>query len=522
MPPIDLLPDELLEKIVIYLAPPFSTAAPPPQKKNMVSLEKNKRVRRINAARPVLDHDTPNPTQNQPSLQNTARSSTDYGDLCTLSRVSKRFNCLVTPLLYQNITMRVSDVGSIQENFLQAIKGRAGAYVRAVSIRDPDPVMHPKIITPNYRNYMIFAFSNFLVHFFEALCEHSGLVSFHWNVFDTLLIAPMFMDYLPPSIQEFTLDQGRVIPIGTYSNLKKFVYRAHMLSYTSNCMYERRVSRLLQLNFANLRHLRLQNVNLAVCFEFRSAEKFPSLELSRNSDSTTAELDQGAYWPAPALIHLNSTASLPARPLLATHSPELGDMAHADSVFVDSLVHPPSISSPSSPLTTPFSPDSSSSSLSPTPPTATPNPGQAGLAARSSSTSSVYFIPPLTPPSVSQVMFPNLETAYFTDLFTASSVSSFNCEWLIDLLRDHHKNKNLKVKYASRCVGKDAIFAREWGLLVPDPDAVGVNGLRLTDEESFRRAGWGGGRKTGVWKQWKYEYSTIKGWTIENTAQSEL
>ncbi|KAJ8104031.1 hypothetical protein POJ06DRAFT_235006 [Lipomyces tetrasporus] len=524
MAPVDSLPDELLEKIVGLLVPPFSTSAPPPQKRNMFSLDKTKNNRR--SAKPVLD--APKSVGMATSTVSSSRSSTDYGDLNSLARVNKRLNLIVTPILYQNVTLRVTEVTHAHEQLLKAVRGQTGDFIRAVSIRDPDPVAHPRIITPNYRNNLIFAFSNFLVHFFEALSEHSSLVSFHWNVFDTLVMPPMFMDFLPPDIQEFTLDQGRVIPVAIYPNLRKFVYRAHMLSCTSNCVYERRISRLLYLNFENMRYLQLQNVNLAVCFEFRSAyyqpSSFESSQPHKVVASTSAPDDEENNRLASTAGH-SSMISAPARSVLLANS-------HLSS---DNHVHSTSGSSPTSPIShaSPTSPAASSSSLlSPTssapsspsnsstavhPPTTSPTPTQPPESAQATSTPSVFFLSPPVPSSHKAIVFPNLETAYFTDFFTASSVSSFTCEWLIDLLNDHRNNLDLTIKYASRCVGKDAIFVREWGLLVPDPDVVGVNGQRLSDEESFRRAGWASGVKTGTWKGWNWEYSTIKGWTMTTT-----
>ncbi|KAK9318035.1 hypothetical protein V1522DRAFT_374575 [Lipomyces starkeyi] len=521
MAPIDSLPDELLEKIVGLLVPPFSTSAPPPLKRNMFSLDKTKTNRL--SAKPVLDG--PKRVSIVTTTSSSSRSSTDYGDLNNLARVNKRFNFIVIPILYQNLTLRVTEVTHTHEQLLKVVRGPLGAFIRAVSIRDPDSVAHPRIITPNYRNNLIFAFSNFLVHFFDALSEHSTLECFHWNVFDTLVMPPIFMEFLPPGIQEFTLDQGRVIPIGIYSNLRKFVYRAHMLSCTSNCVYERRISRLLSLNFENLRFLQLQNVNLAVCFEFRLAYYPPSsIERSQAVASATDSASTSDRL-MPLVVH---SSMIPAS---ASSNSLLLSRSHLSS----NNAQPPSVSSPtsptsetpqagsSSPLFSPASSAPSSPSTSTTliqPPTGVPR--QPTDSSRSTSTPSIFFVSPPLPAAHKPILFPNLETACFTDFFTASSVSSFNCEWLIDLLNDHRRNKDLTIKYASRCVGKDAIFAREWGLVVPDPDAVGLSGQKLSDEESFRRAGWGGGVKTGIWKGWNWEYSTIKGWSMTTTIGHDL
>ncbi|KAK9429197.1 hypothetical protein V1505DRAFT_374754 [Lipomyces doorenjongii] len=530
MTPVDSLPDELLEKIVGLLVPPFSTSAPPPLKRNMFSLDKTKTNRL--SAKPVLDG--PKRVSIVTSTSLPSRSSTDYGDLNNLARVNKRFNFIVIPILYQNLTLRVTEVTNTHEELLKVVRGPTGAFIRAVSIRDPDPVAHPRIITPNYRNNMIFAFSNFLVHFFDALSEHSTLECFHWNVFDTLVMPPMFMDFLPPGIEEFTLDQGRVIPVGIYSNLRKFVYRAHMLSCTSNCVYERRISRLLYLNFENLRFLQLQNVNLAVCFEFRLSYYAPSsIESSQANKIQAAAFTPDAASTSdrltPLVVHSSTIAASASSNSLLLPRSHLSSENHAQ---------PPSLSSPTSPASnsSPASPAGSSSSLfspassAPSSPLKSttliqPRTGvsrQLTDSSRSTSTPSVFFVSPPLPAPHKPVLFPNLETACFTDFFTASSVSSFTCEWLIDLLSDHRCNKDLTVKYASRCVGKDAIFAREWGLLVPDTDAVGLNGQKLSDEESFRRAGWGSGVKRGTWKGWNWEYSTIKGWSMTTTIGQDL
>ncbi|KAK9389856.1 hypothetical protein V1515DRAFT_636574 [Lipomyces mesembrius] len=488
MAPVDSLPDELLEKIAGLLVPSFSTSAPSPLKRNMFSLDKTKTNRL--SAKPVLDG--PKRVSIVTTASSPSRSSTDYGDLNNLAR---------------NLTLRVTEVTHTHEQLLKVVRGPTGAFIRAVSIRDPDPVVHPRIITPNYRNNMIFAFSNFLVHFPDALSEHSTLECFHWNVFDTL---------------KFTLDQGRVIPVGIYSNLRKFVYRAHMLSCTSNCVYERRTSRLLYLSFENLRFLQLQNVNLAVCFEFRSSYYAPSsIESTAASAPVTASTSDRL---TPLVVHSSMIpASASSNSLLLSRS-HLSSENHAQPLSVSSPTSPASNTSPASPAGSRgslFSPASSapSSPLKSTtliqPRTGVPR--QLTDSSRSTSTPSVFFVSPPLPAPHKPILFPNLETACFTDIFTASSVSSFTCEWLIDLLNDHRCNKDLTIKYASRCVGTDAIFAREWGLLVPDPDAVGLNGQKLSDEESFRRAGWGGGVKSGIWKAWNWEYSTIKGWSMTTT-----
>ncbi|KAK9234970.1 hypothetical protein V1525DRAFT_21349 [Lipomyces kononenkoae] len=490
---MDSLPDELLERIVAFLEPPFSTSAPAPLKPNTALLDKTK--------------------------NDSLSEKPMYRDLSSLARVHKRFNYIVTPVLYQHLTLRVGMVTQTHENLLRVVRGPTGAFIRAVSVIDPDPAAHSKMITPNYRNNLIFAFSNFLVHFFDALSAHSALECFQWNVFDTLVMPPLFMDFLPPNIQEFTLDQGRVIPVGIYTNLRKFVYRAHMLSCTSNSFYERRISRLLYLNFENLRYLQLQNVNLAVCFEFRlscgtayaieetpAAAKSQGPTIASDSASSSDELTQLGMHSSMTLTSASSTSVL----LSSSHS---SSGNHSTSI---------SVSPPTSPVSdTSVSLRAASSNTTPYPRTALAN--QFTDSPRSTSPS-VCFVSSPRPllPTRKPIVFRNLETACFTDIFTAASVSSFNGEWLIDLLNDHSSNKGLTIKYASRCVGKDAIFARQWGVLVPEPDdALGLNEQRLSDEELFRRAGWADAVKSGTWKGWNWEYSTVKGWTMTATNGQE-
>ncbi|KAK9448845.1 uncharacterized protein V1518DRAFT_418367 [Limtongia smithiae] len=499
---LDTLPEELLETIVEYLAPPFSPSAPSPRKRHMFSLDKSRVTHR--SAKPILEgrsiisyvattstaiETAPSPSGQQQQQQQ--RAPTDYADLCALSRVNRRFNAIVTPVLYQNITLCVTSLSTVHDNMLAAIRGPSGAFVRQVSIRDPDPVLHPRIITTNYRNKLIFDFSNFLVNFFAALQSHNLFVHFHWNVFDTLIMPPLFMDMLPSGTQEFTLDQGRVIPMGQYPNLRKFVYRAHMLSYTSKCVYERRVSRLLSLNWANLTYLQLQNVNLSVCFEFRLRD----LELSSPNLVTTSSSEQETeILPAvesQALEgQISSTSELGSSSALSFASSKLG----SDSGTVPTVV-PRRASSP----------ESSRSRQ----PKSNPSCGPDCTCVTWSNSSSVVH----SQNSADQpLIFPNLQEAYFTDFFTSSSVATFTCDWLVQLLTDHMHNKKLTVRYASRGISKDAVFAREWGLLVSDADVA--SGSTLTDEEAFRQKGWVSGTKSGIWRNWNWEYSTVTGWSF--------
>ncbi|KAK7205962.1 hypothetical protein BZA70DRAFT_277531 [Myxozyma melibiosi] len=509
---LDALPDELLEHIVGLLAPPFSTAASVPMRRDMLSLSRQEKepVRSRITARPVFDLKGSRILKAQQVV--SPQSAGCYSDLANLACVSHRFHALVTPLLYQNITLRVCEVNQALNSLLIAARGPSGAFVRSVSIRDPDPAVHPRIINPKYRNKLIFAFSNFLMNFFEALSIHPTLTSFHWNVFDTLIFSPLFMDSLPPGIQEFTLDQGRVIPLTKFELVKKFVYRAHMLSFTSNCLYERRISKFLSLNFASLQFLQLQNVNLAVCFEFRSPnsamKQLQNLGTRNYSETTVHEIS-----------HLIENAIQDG---LKSQSEE------KDKDRLDASVHSSRSESPRSQNAESSDSDSvdesvKSQSLSHTldSPQEERQEKEKEQDINISEFTNTSADRRLSLPDALPIIFPSLENAYFTDFFTSSSVASFSCEWLTLLLAAHVNNKNLCIKYASRLVNKDAIFAREWGLVQPVPHLVGLNGQPLTDEETFRRAGYAVGTKSGQWNGWNWEYSTIKGWSFSTISNED-
>ncbi|KAK9454165.1 hypothetical protein V1511DRAFT_502938 [Dipodascopsis uninucleata] len=529
---LDSLPDEILEKIVAFLAPCTEIIPDIPHRNSEKDTEREVEDDFDAVVRPTHRH-------------RNRRGTSFYGTICKVALVCKRLNYICTPILYRMVMLRVSELSDVHEKLLRVVRGPTGAFVKIVSIRDPDPVSYPRIITPNYRNKLIFAFSNFLVQFFEALSEYSNVSCFHWNVFDTLVMPPMFMDFLPQGIKEFYLDQGRVIPVGVYNNLQKFVYRAHLLSCTSNCIYEKRVSRLLHYNFDKIRYLQLQNVNLAACFEFRT--------LGSNAYPPSIGLDHLGYYTIPpelaTVANLDGPVSGSWSSIHSTIGYHGANSLHSSSPVL--LFRPTSNASPE---------DSASSStasyishasppLSSTTTSISPISSDQVVHFSNLSRNNLVFLP--IAPANSRflgnnngIILPNLRTAIFTDLFTPSSVTSYNCHWLIHLLTDHISNKDLTITYATRCVGKDAVFAKEWGLLHYDrfgsnsdigyerssASMIGSgnfgytenswsNSVSLDEELAFRNT-WADGKKGGVWKGWSWEYSTVTGWKFSTVSSA--
>ncbi|KAK9479676.1 hypothetical protein V1514DRAFT_291346 [Lipomyces japonicus] len=469
---LEALPDEILERILGLLAPTFFTSKLPPS-----------RFKGHNRKRDISLRPCSTPTDDERHCP--------YKDISNLALTSKRLNYLATPVLYQSMMLRISEVKDFHDELLRFIKGPSGSFVRALSIRDPDPTAYPRVITPNYRNKMIFTFSEFLVNLLDALSEHSLLTCFHWDVFDTLTAPPIFMNYLPSSIQDLHLDQGRVIPVNLYSNLKKIVYRAPMLSWTSHFTYEIRISRLLKNNFASLRFLQLQNVNLASCFEFQSQAVAAGVAKHDGPQGTSLLAPMlasvGVIVPSLQTISLSTIST-------STSSPERFTTEYAEPDLENGSQLSNYLSPPSPASTTPM--------LNAALPTAN---------------SSVLIMTAAGSSPVSSIILPNLEVGIFSELFPTSFVS-YQCAWLIELLRNHAKNRNLMISYSTRREGKDIIFAREWGILENSNE---LDGTLHSDEDAFRRQAWPKG-KSGTWEEWDWEYSKSKGWKFKTALVNEF
>ncbi|KAK9463031.1 uncharacterized protein V1516DRAFT_671789 [Lipomyces oligophaga] len=475
------LPDEVIDSIASFLAPPFSTGPPPPlriecRRPSSMSAAGAGQLRLARLPSLCVDQSVGKgmtavavTSVEDDSARGKCRSPTDYTDIAHLAMTCRRLYCLIVPTLYEHLTFRVSDRKELFDSLLCAARGNCGRFIHRISVRDPSPADDPRIITPNYRNQLIFTFSAFLTELLTILAPYNSLRLFHWNVFDTLTLPSPFVDVLPSSISELMLDQGRVIPVEKFDNLSKLVYRAHMLSYTANCVYERRISKLLALNRHSIQFLCLQNGNINACFDM--------------SDYDVSEL----YEEQKPILRMSPvplvSASWPSSSWSSTHS--LISQREHNEYLSRALDH---FRSPGE---------------GHTPPPTT-----------------VSFLLPDTPPSnrssgIRLPLFPSLRFAHFTDFFTMTMMSNFTCAWLVDLLYDHATIAELTITYASRSLSKDVVFAREWGLL----DSIrgiedALDSQQLSDEEISQRLGQICRIARCEHRGWFWTYSSVRGWSF--------